>query len=178
VRAAIQVMGWGDLPLKYMEPPKPAPPISSRARSDSQASIAEWRRVAHGWAIYLHWHRWDPLAADVHRRLHQDKDRGEEPWLREMGTASDAHKLKLLLGHLEEALEEARRAIRTSHDHEAANQLFIARFRAELEHMRTHVSSDGDPLGSSYQTLRHLLPVLKHLKREMEDADGLMSLFG
>jgi hypothetical protein len=145
---------------------KAAPPAPS-----VQPPAIERKTIAHGYAVYTHWCRWDPSAAHVHRDLHQNDETG---WLLELGAGAEGHKLKLLLGRLEQGLEQVREAIRKHRDREAANQRFIATFRSELEHARAHPSGG---LELSYVALRRLLLVLKRLQQEIEDEGVLSSLF-
>ena len=132
------------------------------------------RRAQHGYAIYLHWLRWHPTAADAHRGLHCHN---EQAWLENLGVAGEAHQLKLLLDRLEGALEEARAILRLQPDFAAANQRFIKAFRGELEYMRGHPRGAVDPISFSLAELKRLLAVVQRLAKEVESG-GPLSLFG
>jgi hypothetical protein len=231
IRAALQIVGWGDLPVRYldgagvpdrykgtrlsMEPVpiavlhameaalekpwsvrdemlarvrwyrsldewrseqlrkaflnRPAPP----KREPAEPEI-DWKTVGHGYAIYLHWRRWDPAAADAHRNSHKDKQTSyETAWLLDLGISKDAHKLKLLLERVEDRLEELRRLIRCHADPERANAQFIRRFRAALENMREHPSDARDLLTSSQQALRRFTAAFKQLEQEIVGSGSL-----
>jgi hypothetical protein len=152
-------------------------PRSSSARKErpakpDAAEIERQRALSGGFALFALWHRWDPASAERCRRLHHDKDRGDEPWLLEMGRASEARQLRLLLSRLEKALEEVRATLGESRDREAANRRFMVAFARELEHMRSRSSGDGDPLGSSYEALKRFLPVVNRLGQETAESEA------
>jgi hypothetical protein len=157
---------------------KNGPPVEEAESKPIDPAVKAKRQSAlsSGWALFILWRRWDPRAADRHRELHQDKERGDEPWLVELGTASEPHKLRLLLDRLEAALEEVCVVIPESQEREAVNARFMAAFRAELEYARSRSSREGDPLPSSCQALRGLLPVMKRLRQEMAGVEGFLPL--
>jgi hypothetical protein len=151
----------GSSPAKRTRPAKP-----------SAAEIERQHAISAAWGLFTLWSRWDPESAERCRRFHHDKDRGDEPWLLEMGRSSEARRLRLLLSRLEWALEEVRAALGESRDREAANRRFMAAFARELEHMRSRTSGDGDPLRSSYEALKRFLPVVNRLGQETAESEA------
>jgi hypothetical protein len=136
-------------------PPEPGPPA------------LDWKTIQHGWAVFGHWRRWDPAAAEAHRKSHQDEVR----WLLDLGAGREGHRLKLLLNRLEKALQEVRKIIRCQPDPEAANQWFMETFRRDLQTMREQSGSGGSSLDASYSELDRLLLVLRRLGREIESRE-------
>jgi hypothetical protein len=116
---------------------------------------------------------WHPAVARAHRELHHHD---EQRWLEELGVTAEAHKLKLLLDRLEEALERAREILRRQSDPAAANQRFMVAFRAELEFMRERPRGAIEPMGFSLAELERFLPLLRRLAEEAES--GACRLFG
>jgi hypothetical protein len=109
-------------------------------------SADEWRRIREGWAVFNLWLRWDPQAARAERARHASGEAaGEAAWLLSLGQLrSPGRKLRLLLERLEEALEQARQAIASHPEREAAGRRFAAEFRAALERMRAHPTGAPD----------------------------------
>jgi hypothetical protein len=101
----------------------------------------------------------------------------DRDWLLWLGTDAKVHRLELLLDNLERHLKAVRETIRSSCDSPAANKQFIRALRAELDDVRSRPLPEGDPLGFSYQLLKRFAPMLRHWSQQLEDVEGLMSLF-
>jgi hypothetical protein len=132
------------------------------------------RALGRGWAIWQHWHRWDPRAANEHRSSYCGD---EQRWLLDLGSTENAHRLKLLLDRLEMELERGRETIVCRSDRATVNQHFVETFRAELQHMRGHFCCGRDALSISHAALQRFLPVLQRLAHEI-DGSSVLGLFG
>ena len=132
----------------------------------------DWRPVQVGFAVYEHWKRWDPRAADAHRQLHRHDEMG---WLEKL--AVDGRPLKLTLDRLEHELQTVRAIIAAQPNRDAVNQKFIGDFQFELARLRERAAGCKDALAYSHRELERFVPVLRRLGRNIENGTG-PGLFG
>jgi hypothetical protein len=84
----------------------PSPVVEASGPLEQTTSTVEWRKIQHGYAIWWHWRRWHPEAADLHYKIHQSAD--DRDWLLWLGTDAQVHRLELLFDNLERHLKEVR----------------------------------------------------------------------